>query len=246
MTSVTTISKIASDTIDPIIRDVEPNQATQNMLAKVRKGKRIQEFSVNDWIEVFGVSEEEIVWDKVEAKLCVSFSHEENAADIANSLTASMKNVKDLYNCFANGQMSEVDFLYESEWACLDAVVDILVSYLRLCPIDIKCLGMVITDETLKLRYSVIKDDIRGEWAETLARHEKEQRAQNKLLEKRYRDYIEWLEKDLGTYQEILPRAFSNDPEVALAGSAELAAFLKLPQAHILSTVSDIDDFFLS
>lgn len=246
MTTVTSISKVASDAIGPIIRDVEPNQVAQNMLAKVREGKRIQEFSANDWIEVFDLSEDEIIWDKVEAKLRVSFSHEENAADIASNLTASMKNVKELYGRFANGQMSEVDFLYESEWACLDAVVDILASYLRLCPIDIKCLGVVITDETLKLRYSAIKDDIRGEWAETLARHEREQRSQDELLEKRYRDYIEWLEKDLATYREILPRAFSNDPEVALAGSAELASFLKLPQAHILSTVSDVDDFFLN
>ncbi len=146
---------------------------------------------------------------------------------------------------FRAGKMSEADFLFESEWVCLDAVVEILALNLRETPIEIKALNVAIADETLKMCYRAIAGEIQGEWTEMLERHAAEQRALDEELDKEYSRYIKWLEKNLDTYMELLPRAFSDDPAEALAGSAELAAFMKLPQAEILGTVDDVDDFFL-
>lgn len=232
--------------LKPIIENVDPAQVAQNIRDLVETGKKPQEFSAQDWMEVFGLGEGEISWSKAEERLQALFAHDENAEAVAKNLTLAMEDVRRLYARFRNGEISEVDFLYESEWACLDAVVSILAAYLRSTPIKLKVLGTVINDEVFELRYQAIKDDLLGEWDDMLARHAEEQRAQNEMLEKRYRNYIEWLEKDLRTYREILQRAFSNDPETALAVSAELAQFMKLPRAKVLSTIDDVDEFFLN
>lgn len=246
MTQVEKVTEFAKRQLGAVVENVDPRQATENIRELVKQGKKIQEFSAEDWMEIFGLSEDEIVWGKTQDKLEAVFAHDENAEEIAKKLVESMKEVKGYYALFRSGEMSEVDFLYESEWACLDAVVGILSSYLRQCPIEINILGIVINEEMLNLRYKAIKDELRGEWEDMLVRHVEEQRAQDDALEKKYTDYIEWLEKDLNTYMELLPRAFSDDPEEALAGSSELALFMKLPQAEVLNTVEDVDDFFLS
>lgn len=238
-------AKAANGKFGGLVENVNPDQVTQEILSRVKDGKKIQEFSAGDWMEVFGLSEDELVWEKAQDKLEATFAREENSEDIALSLIASMKEVRSYYSQFKSGEISEADFLYESEWACLDAVVKILASYLRLSPINVKVFGVVVNEEMLNLRYAAIKDELRGEWEETLARHAEEQRIQDETLEKKYTAYIEWLKKDLDTYMELLPRAFSDDPEEALAGSAELAMFMKLPQAEVLSSVEEIDDFFM-
>lgn len=243
------VAGLATDAFEPLIENVDSAQVARNILTRVRDGKQLEEFAAHDWMEVFGLSEneiEEMTWDKVEEGLRVAFAHDKHADEIAGNLAAAMKEVRSWYARFSAGEISEVDFLYESEWACLDAVIGILVSYLRGNPIKLKVLKKVIDDETLTVCYQAFKSDVRGAWEETLARCAEEQRAQNEMLEKRYRDYIEWLEEDLATYREILPRAFSDDPETALAGSVELALFMKLPQAEVLATIDDVDDFFLN
>ena len=245
MVNAESIAQFAKEQLGVVAENVDPNQVAQGILAKVQEGKRIQDFTADDWMEVFGLAENEIVWGKVQDKLEFVFAHDENFAEIAKSLVDAMKAVREYYVMFRAGEMNEVDFLYESEWACLDAVVQILASYLRFTPIEIEAFGIVITEEMLKLRYQAIKDDIRGEWEDMLVRHAEEQRIMDENLEKRYVTYVEWLEKDLDTYMQLLPRAFSDDPAEALAGSAELAAFMKLPPAEVLSTVEDVDDFFL-
>lgn len=231
--------------LKPITENIDPAQVAKNIRNRIEAGKKPQEFSAQDWMEVFGLGNGEVSWSEAEEKLQAAFAHDENAETIAKNLTMAMKDVRRLYARFRSGEISEVDFLYESEWACLDAVVGILAAYLRTAPIKLKALGIVITDETLELRYQAIKDDLLGEWADMLARHAEEQRIQDEMLEERYRDYIDWLEKDLRTYREILSRAFSDDPDTALAGSAELARFMKQPRVNVLSTIEDVDDFFL-
>ena len=246
MVNVEPMVNVVKNQVAALVDNVDPQMVVQNIALRIKEGKKIQEFSADDWMEVFGISEKELVWDKVQDKLELAFANDKNNEQIAASLTAAMKDVRVLYEKFRSGEMSEVDFLYESEWACLDAVVEILASYLRDQSIDLKSFGIVISEETFKLRYEAIKNDIRGEWEEMLVRHAEEQRAHDEMLEKQYIAYIEWLEKDLDTYMKLLQRAFSDDPAEALAGSAELAAFMKLPQAEVLSTVEDVDDFFLN
>lgn len=245
MPHVERIAKFVRNQLGAVIENVDSQQVVKNILTRVKQGEKIQEFSAEDWMDVFGLSEDKIVWDKTQDRLEAVFTCDENSEEIAKILVASMKQVKDYYALFRSGDMSEVDFLYESEWACLDAVVGILSSYLRQRPIEVKILGAVITEEMLNFRYKAIEDEIRGEWEDMLIRHAEEQRIQNEVLEKKYAVYIEWLEKDLNTYMELLQRAFSDNPEEALAGSSELALFMNLPPAEVLSALEDVDDFFL-
>lgn len=231
--------------LEMIVENIDLEQVISNIYSLMKEGKRITEFSADDWMMVIGLDGSELVWDAVEDKLKVAFKNEISPGQTAENLMAAMKRVKALYGQFKAGEISETDFLYESEWACLDSVVMILASYLQSKPIEAKAIGIVINDEIFKLRYDALKSTIRGEWEETLARLAEEQRALDAELDKKYANYIEWLEKDLKTYRELLQRAFSDDLEEALAGSVELGSFMKLPRAELLGTIDEIDDYFL-
>ena len=231
--------------VNSIVSNIDPKQVALNILERVKDGKKLQEFTAEDWADALGLNVDTLVWDDVKKGLEVVFARENDTEFVAESLATATMTVKEYFALFRAGEMSEADFLFESEWVCLDAVVEILASYLRERPIEIESLNIVITDEMLKMRYRAIVGEIQGEWIEMLERHAAQQQALDEALDEEYSRYIAWLEKDLDTYMELLPRAFSDDPAEALAGSAELATFMKLPQAEVLGTVDDVDDYFL-
>ena len=226
---------------------VEGGVAFVSVIAKKRKeGKRIGEFDSEDWEDVF--KEAGIGFSKggirgISIYTLTNFTA--TPAAVASALCTASFGIAEQSYLFRTGKITEEQFIINSEILCLDASVSALSSFMGQALIPIPVLGAVIGNTVGTLLYQTAKDYLKKKEQQIIEGYIRYLNELDIFLDKKYRQYIDELNKNLETYYGLLDRAFSPNYAEALEGSVALAASLGVPSEELLKSIPEIDAFFM-
>lgn len=217
------------------------------IVEKRKQGKRLAEFTAEDWQEVGIDTAKGTVLGCIRGGAVYAMTNfTATPAAVANALvTATFGVVAQAYQ-LQQGNITAEDFLVNSEVLCLDASVSAVASLLGEMLIPVPILGAIIGNVAGMFMYQIAKDHLSAKEQTLISNYRESFVALNKMLEERYQKLIAQLKREFAKYASVLELAFSVDVNVAFAGSIELADYVGVPQSKILHSKSDMDTYFLN
>ena len=210
-------------------------------------GKRIGDLTQDDWTEIAKDSGMGLVKGGVRGGAVYGLNnYMATPASVASALVTASFGIADCVYRFRNGELTEVEFIENSEIACLDASVSAFSSFVGQVLIPVPVLGAFVSNAVGTTVYELGKDFYSKQETELLERYTQEVRILDAELDDEYATCMSSLRENMVIYIDLLGKAFSPDAAMAFAGSIELAASLNVPDSEILHTQEEIDDFFLN
>ena len=215
-------------------------------IIKRRKGgKKISEFSSDDWNAIIKETGYGTVKGGVRGvSIYTLTNYTATPAAVANALCTASFGVAEQAYQMRKGNISENDFLWNSEILCLDVTVSALSSFVGQAAIPIPVLGAIIGNAVGMFLYQIAKDTLARKEQQIVAGYFREIRELDMRLETEYHSFIDMLNDDLSVYYKMLEKTYVPDYEVALNMSAQLARYLAVPENEILTSIAEIDDYF--
>lgn len=226
---------------------IEGGTAFVTAVAKKRKtGKKIGEFDSKDWEEVFKESGIGIAKGGVRGiSIYALTNYTATPAAVASALCTASFGIAEQAHLLRKGKITQEQFIMNSEILCLDTSVSALSSFIGQALIPVPVLGAVIGNTVGTLMYQIAKDNLTKKEQQLINGYLKYLYELEIALDKKYKKYIDKLNKGLTIYYEMLEKAFSPNYAKALEGSVALAMSFGVPSEELLKSISETDDYFL-
>lgn len=218
-----------------------------SMKRHLGNGKRIGDLTRDDWEEIAKDSGVGFVKGGVRGGAVYGLNnYTATPSSVASALVTAFFGVADCAYRFRKGELTETEFIENSEIACLDASVSAFSSFVGQAIIPVPVLGALVGNAVGTTVYELGKDLYNKREAELLAHYAQELEALNAELDGEYAACVNSLRENMSAYISLLGKAFSPNVAMAFSGSVELAASLNVPDGEILHTCEEVDDFFLN
>lgn len=244
---------------------------TFSVLKKLVDGKRLNDFSESDWKDVVGdISQYAILLDdrKYSESVFLLYARyidysaaniEGKASDkLVTSVRVLAQELRDKTDALEKGTITEVAYTEDCLWICLDAMVKLLASCVRLVSLPGNATESTELEKvgapTLAEEFSVAITSIGFEYGRYML-YKKEQAIlssyidnQHRLddeLEKKYDAFTAELQEYSENFHSLLENAFSPNFRDAFLKSAAFARAAGVGDDEILTSVKAVDDFFL-
>ena len=217
-------------------------------VAKKRKqGKHLAEFSAEDWKEVGIDTARGTVQGGIRGGTIYAMTNfTATPAAVANALvTASFGVAAQAYQ-LRQGNITQEDFIVNSEVLCLDVSVSAVASLLGQTLIPVPVLGAVIGNVAGMFLYQIAKENLSAREQTLISNYQESFESLNRVLEQRYQKLIAQLKKELARYASMLELAFDPDVNIAFGGSIALADYVGVSQEKVLRDKHDIDKYFMN
>lgn len=217
-------------------------------VAKKRKqGKRLAEFTTEDWREVGIDTAKGTVQGGIRGGAIYAMTNfTATPAAVANAfVTASFGVAAQAYQ-LQQGNITQEDFIVNSEVLCLDVSVSAVASILGQTLIPVPVLGAIIGNMAGMFMYQIAKNHLSEKEQVLIQNYRESFAALNKLLEERYQQLMAQLKIELAKYTSMLELAFDLNVNIAFDGSIALADYVGVAQNRVLRSKADIDNYFLN
>lgn len=216
------------------------------VVEKRRKGKKLKDFTSEDWIDIAGDTGFGFVKGGVRGLSIYSLTNfTATSAAVASSIVTAAFGIAEQANKLRRGEIDELEFIENAELVSLEAVVSALSSFVGQALIPVPILGAVIGNTVGTVMYKAVSSSLSKREATLIERYLGEQRVLDEQLAAEYQELIEKLEASMSDYLGVLERAFSPDVEVALLGSVELALKLGVASEEVLDSEEKVLAYFL-
>lgn len=216
------------------------------VVAKRREGKRLKEFSEQDWLDIAGETGFSFVKGGVRGLSIYALTNfTATSAAVASSIVTAAFGIAEQANKLRCGEIDQLEFIENAELVALEAAVSALSSFAGQALIPVPVLGAVIGNTVGTLMYKAVASSLSKQEAELIERYLGEQRVLDEQLTAEYQDLIEKLDQGMSGYLGLLERAFSPDMEAALFGSVELARGVGVASDEILDSEEKVIAYFL-
>lgn len=142
-----------------------------------------------------------------------------------------------------NGELSETEYIDKCLWLSLEAMIKCLSMSLAFV-IGSEYAQLVQAVSQLAFEYG--RYVLYAKEQEILQRYIENQYILDEELQKRYEAYLEEVRECAARFQNLVDSAFTIDLHAALVQSVELAKAAGVPEEELLTSMDDIDDFFMS
>lgn len=215
------------------------------IVKKRKSGKKIKEFTTDDWIEISKDSGIGTLKGGVRGITIYALSnYTATPVAVASSLcTASFGVANEAYR-YRNGEITQEEFLLNAEVLCVDVTVSALSSVIGQAVIPFPILGAVIGNTVGTLVCEIAKDNLTKKEQQLIKQYLEELQKYDKYLDKKLDDCILKLQDELRVYYSLLEKAFSLDYSIALEGSIRLAVSLGVSEKELLKNEQETDAYF--
>lgn len=141
---------------------------------------------------------------------------------------------------FKQGTISETRLIEDTLWPCLEAIVIIEVYIVGIGEFEIEDVKKI--DALSSLAFHQFRERIYEQERDAVAEFLKYQEILDEELAQKLRNCIDELDAKLDLYDQMAEKAFSEDIEIALQGSIDLAKAEGVDSKEILVSFSDLDD----
>jgi hypothetical protein len=215
------------------------------IVKKRKSGKKIKEFTTDDWIEISKDSGMGTLKGGIRGITIYELSnYTATSTAVASSLcTASFGIANEAYR-YRNGEIIQEEFLLNAEVLCVDATVCALSSIIGQTVIPVPILGAVIGNTVGTFVYEIAKDNLNEKEQKLIKQYVEELQEYNKYLDQKLEAYILKLQEEFRVYYSLLEKAFSPDYSIALEGSIRLAVSLGVSEKELLKNEQETDTYF--
>ncbi len=216
------------------------------VVKKLREGKKLKEFTSEDWIDIAGDTGFGFVKGGVRGLSVYSLTNfTATSAAVASSIVTAAFGIAEQANKLRRGEIDESEFIENAELVSLEAAISALSSFVGQALIPVPILGAVIGNTVGTVMYQAVSSSLSTREAALIKRYLDEQHVLDEKLAAEYQKLIEKLDACMSDYLIVLARAFSPDVEVALLGSVELALELGVALEEILDSDEKVLAYFL-
>lgn len=216
------------------------------VVEKRRQGKKLKEFTSEDWVDIAGDTGFGFVKGGVRGVSIYSLTNfTATSAAVASSVVTAAFGIAEQANRLRLGEIDELEFIENAELVSLEAAVSALSSFVGQALIPVPVLGAVIGNTVGTVMYQAVASSLSKREAALIERYLNEQRVLDAQLTAEYQKLIEKLEASTSRYLGVLERAFSPEVEVALLGSIELALELGVASEDVLDSEEKVLAYFL-
>lgn len=216
------------------------------VVKKRREGKKLKEFTSEDWIGIVGDTGFGFAKGGVRGLSIYTLTNfTATPAAVASSIVTAAFGIAEQANKLRRGEIDELAFIENAEIVSLEAAVSALSSFAGQALIPVPILGAVIGNTVGNIMYQAVSSSLSKREAALIEQYLSEQRELDGQLAAEYQELIERLDASMSDYLEVLERAFSPDVEVALLGSVELALELGVPTEDVLDSEDKVLAYFL-
>lgn len=213
---------------------------------KRKSGKKIKDFDEADWTEIAGESGKGTLKGGIRgASIYALTNFTATPASVASGITTAAFGVADQAHLLRSGDISEAQFIENSEMLCLDTAVSALSSFAGQVLIPVPVIGAVIGNLVGTMIYQFAKDSLSSKEKGIIEGYLKELQDIDKELDAEYCQHIEQLNYCFAEYMQLLAAAFDPDIEAALSGSVALAKHMGVPSGEILDSYEKVESYFL-
>lgn len=215
------------------------------VVAKRREGKKLKDFTSEDWQEIASETGFGAVKGGVRGFSIYTLTNfTATSAAVANSVVTAAFGIAEQANRLRRGEIGEQEFLENAELVSLEVAVSALSSLVGQALIPIPVLGAVIGNTVGTIMYRSVSSSLSKREAMLIEQYLEEQRLLDEELATQYQNLIDELAASMTTYVEVLDRAFSPNVQIALEGSVELALSLNVPAGEILDSADKARAYF--
>lgn len=216
------------------------------VVEKRREGKKLKEFTSEDWIDIAGDTGFGVVKGGVRGLSIYSLTNfTATSAAVASSIVTAAFGIAEQANKLRRGEIDELKFIESAELVSLEAAVSALSSFVGQALIPVPVLGAVIGNTVGTIMYRAAASSLSKREAALIERYLGEQRLLDEQLAAEHQELILKLNASMSDYLGVLERAFSPDVEVALLGSVELALELGVAPEEVLDSEEKVFAYFL-
>lgn len=155
-------------------------------------------------------------------------------------LSASIRFNTEQLQC---GELSEIDYIEGCMWISLEAMIKLLACWLIL---KIGPEFAYRTQAVAQLAFEYGRLVLFTREQKLLESYIKNQYILNETLQTEYEDYLEEVNRYSEKFRGLIDNAFTTDIRESLMQSAELAKASGVKEEELLTSIEDVDDFFLN
>lgn len=213
---------------------------------KRREGKKLKEFTSEDWIDIADDTGYGVVKGGVRGLTIYSLTnYTATSAAVASSIVTAAFGIAEQANKLRHGEIDELGFIENAELVSLEAAISALSSFVGQALIPVPILGAVMGNTVGTVMYKAASSSLSKREAALIEHYLGEQRLLDQQLAAEYQELIETLDASMSDYLGVLERAFSPDVRVALLGSIELAQGLGVASEEVLDSEQKVLAYFL-
>jgi len=213
---------------------------------KIKQRKSISNFTDQDWGEIFkkaGLGTAKGGIRGISIYALTNFTA--TPASVANSVVSASFGIANQVYMLNKGEITQDEFIWNSELLCVDATVSALSSFIGQAVIPVPVLGAVIGNTIGNMIYQNSRDYLKKQYAQMIKRYIQDIQLLEDSLEKQYQDYVNRINDSMNKYFAVLDVAFAVDASLAFEGSIRLAKYVGVKESEILKSLNDIDNYFL-
>ena len=213
---------------------------------KLKSGKKISEFTAEDWKEVgidtiAGTGRGAVRG----AAIYTMTNFTRTPAAVASAMVTASFGVISQARLLSSGLIGPEEFIVNSEIVCLDVTISAISSMMGQVVIPIPVLGAVIGNASGMFMYNIAKDHLSRKDQVLIQEFNDDIQRLNEMLSAEYKEYIVVLEEEYAKFSSLTELAFDENVNVAFSGSVALTQYVGCCDEDILSNESDVDAFFL-
>lgn len=213
---------------------------------KLKSGKKLNEFTAKDWEDLGFDTASGAVKGGIRGGAVYALTNfTATPAAVANSLVTAAYGVVGQAMQLRQGNISEEDFLVNSQAVCLDVSISAIASVMGTALIPIPVLGAVIGNAVGMFVYGLTKDVLSEKEQGLIKSYRQELEELNRQLDEKLLEVIRRLQAEFEKFSSILELAFDLDVNVAFAGSIQLAVYTGVEPNRVLKNADEIDAFFM-
>jgi len=214
--------------------------------AKRKQGKQLRDFDTTDWQEIMrdaGVGSVKGGARGFSLYMLTNFTA--TPAAVASAIVTASFSIAEQAHRLRGGEISELEFVENSESVCIDAAVSAVSSFVGQALIPIPIIGAVIGNSIGQIMCSTVSSALSEREARLIEEYAQTQRELDEQLEREYAELLSQFNDSLAQYFVLLDAAFSPDPIEAFLGSIELAKSLGVPTEDILDSEEKVTAYFI-
>jgi hypothetical protein len=214
---------------------------------KHKQGKKVSEYKAEDWKDVGSNTGLGILKGGIRGgSIYVMSNFMATPANVASALITATYGMISQGIKLAKGEISQEDFIINSEACCMDAGVSAVSALMGEILIPVPVLGAVIGSSVGNFMYGIAQKYCSENVKKCVEAYYTEINELNKALDEKYQYFTEYIDREFKKYSTILELAFDNEINVSFENSILLARMSGVEEERILKTVADIDNFFMN
>lgn len=215
---------------------------------KKKEGRRITQFTANDWKDVGIDTGKGSVKGGVSGLYIYSLTNFINTpAPLASAYVSATLGVVNLAKKYKNGEITSSDFIENSQLVCIDSAISAIGAGLGSVIIPVPVLGAVVGSIVANTMSSISKDYLEKKEKELINEYTRMYMVEIEKLDKEHALMLSKIMKEYYILGEITTMAFdfNLNSKLIFEKSIDLANLYNVKDNEILKTKSDIDRYFL-